>query len=690
MKKLSKQVLCVSLALIFFAFSMVAVSAAEAEGCFNKFSDTVYDFSGFINSSDGTLSEANNGGYLRQHKSNTNSYNTVKQVTEDGMSALELAHGIGGPAAYIQPQTYVDLDNNEANYFTKAHIAFRIKVTGNDTDPFALTFRENGSVEVGIVEFRNGKIKFLGQELCSYRLDTWYDFDLRVDLTQQWGYLKLREKDAEQWTEYERFCENFTSPQNGNVYSCKSSFWIAWQYLGTKATDAKVYLTNLMQNTDEGTSQIALSSNFDTESSDDWYRIWSSAPNHALAGVQVSSNTNLDSRYYWLLQNFGAGGANISNRDVDGDGDLECVITTAPGKSVHNMMIKRPWGGSAGNASGQTHIFKFKMGIGSGESLRYFGIRFSNGTDYNLIRMYNNMVKLATDINEFPSDAVISKTTPGYLYDCAVIYDAAGKCFVVSITDEEGKQFTSQVDLSSVNADVAGPHFAHQSYSDSEEAYEMYIDDVSWEVLPDAAAVESAGISWENPDQASLDESVVIVCSEPLDQEKCVGNAGIAPSVEVTIEADGAPAELPYILSTEDNRLIISLMDLDPGVNYKVTASGITTLRGQELLVPVSASFTTTTDKVTAATPTKSGNTVSATVTAPYANGKEVILIVGVYDGQDKLIDVMNVAGTATRSEPVTLTADVSAYSSSGGQLRAFVWSDYNTMQPYSGIGVFE
>ena len=216
MKKLSNRALGVALAIMLCVISVYGASALETDGCFNKFSDTIYDFSGFKTTSNGALDGSfDNGGYLFKHHSNTDAFNTVKGVTEDGKTALELAHGVGGGSAYIQPQTY----NDKTNVFQKAHISFSIKITENDTDPFALTFREDGQESIGIVTFQKGKIKLFSQDAIDYNLNTWYEIDARVDLTSNWGYFKIRQQGETQWTEFERFYDKLTSPQNGNVYT---------------------------------------------------------------------------------------------------------------------------------------------------------------------------------------------------------------------------------------------------------------------------------------------------------------------------------------------------------------------------------------------------------------------------------------------------------------------------------------
>ncbi len=681
MKKMSKRVLSITLALILCLSSMYVVFGAETVGCFNKFSDTVYDFSGFKTTSNGALDSAfDNGGYLFKHHSNTNAYNTVKGVVEDGKTALELAHGVNGDASYIQPQTY----NDQSNTFKKAHISFSIKITGNDTDPFSLTFREPKAESVGIVTFKNSKIRLFNQDSYDYSLNTWYDIDVRVDLTSNWGYFKIREQGETQWTEFERFYDKLISPQNSSAYSCTSSFWIAWQYLGKSAKEAKVYLTDLMQDTDDGTMRVTASNNFDTSSVDDWYRTWSTAANHAIDGIQASSNTTLDSRYYWLIQNGGTGKASVENRDVDGDGDLECVLTTSAGNNTQNVLRKMAFGND-GETTNRTHVIRFKMGISTDEALRYFGVRFYGGKEYEMIRMYNGQVKLATASGTFTNKLFTAKANK--LYDCEVIYDANAKICIASVTDEEGKQYTSNVSLSSYDVFV-GPFFSAKGYSSS-PACDLYIDDFSWETMPAAASIESAGIGWDNDTDASLDESVVITCSETLNQEQNIGSAGTEPSVSVEITENGAPVQIPYSLSTEANKLFVNLMDLEPGAAYVVTVSGIKTLRGDSLVVPVSVSFNTTQDSITATEPTKAGNIVSTTVDAPYVNGKKAMLVIGVYDASGKLIDVINKVGLAKRGENSTITMDVSAYSGAA-MLRAFVWSDYNTLIPYSTVGDFK
>ena len=114
MRVLSKRLMGVFLSFVLCALSAVTVSAEDATGCFNKLSDTVYDFSGYKISSGILDDKTDNGGYFRKHHANTNAFNTVKSVSEDGMNALELAHGVGGDPSYIMPVTYFD----EANVFT--------------------------------------------------------------------------------------------------------------------------------------------------------------------------------------------------------------------------------------------------------------------------------------------------------------------------------------------------------------------------------------------------------------------------------------------------------------------------------------------------------------------------------------------------------------------------------------------
>lgn len=670
MRVLSKRLMGVFLSFVLCALSAVTVSAEDATGCFNKLSDTVYDFSGYKISGGILDDKTDNGGYFTKHHSNTNAFNTVKSVSEDGMNVLELTHGVGGASSYIMPRTYFD----QAKVFTKAHVAFSIKITGNDTDPFALTFRESGKGEAQIVTFQSGKIKFFGQDAADYELNTWYDFDARVDLTSNWGYFKMRRHGDDEWTDFERFYENI---------NCTSSFWIGWQYFKKSSTGAKVYLTNFMQNTDEGTNRVSAPSSFDTADLNDWYRSWSANPNHKLDGINVSSAPNLDSRSYWVLQNVGLGKATIVNRDVDGDGDFESVISTSPKNATHNMMMKYPF--AKGDTADRTHVMRFKMGIGDGNSERYFGFRDSTGAENRLILMYSNKVKLAASKNKFPSNPVIAKTKADYLYDCEVIYNAGAKLCVVSVTDDEGKQYTSKVDLGTYNP-IVGPFFDHRGQGDAAESYDLYVDDFSWETLPDTASAESVGIAWDDDTNASLDERVIVTCSETLNQEKCIGNAGVTPSVSVTVTENGQFVQVPYALRTDGNKLFVDFDELEPNRAYTVSVSGITTLRGGT--VDAEANFTTTSDRVTATKPSKSGNTVSSAVSAPYANGKKVMLIVGIYDESGKLVNVINEVGTAKRGVNTVIKADVSAYADAA-EMRAFVWSDYNTLHPYSQASVF-
>ena len=83
----------------------------------------------------------------------------------------------------------------------------------------------------------------------------------------------------------------------------------------------------------------------------------------------------------------------------------------------------------------------------------------------------------------------------------------------------------------------------------------------------------------------------------------------------MTVTENDQFVQVPYALRTDGNKLFVDFDELEPNSAYTVSVSGITTLRGGT--VDAEANFTTTSDRVTATKPSKSGNTVSSAVSAP-------------------------------------------------------------------------
>ena len=254
----------------------------------------------------------------------------------------------------------------------------------------------------------------------------------------------------------------------------------------------------------------------------------------------------------------------------------------------------------------------------------------------------------------------------GVLYDCEVIYDQINKKIYASILNEEGKRFSNVINL---NEHL---YLKRIFFCDSTSVTStMYIDDFTWDIYEaDQLTFNGAALKSGANNSANLDDEVSFTYQ----------GASIKHDATVAVTKGGTTVDASeYTVTAKNNVYTVSFNELEKGGNYTVTLSGVKSLY-DETIEDKSITFTAASTGVTATAPAVANDIASTTVTSYYSKGKNVCLLVALYDATGKITEVVTTEAVADarEGEPVSIDLSAKTYTTA----KAFIWSELSKLVP--------
>lgn len=602
---------------------------------YNTFSDTVWKFDG--NNLGNYINTSVNGNYDESTgKTNTVALEKIGDVTALAMHQNDAQSG-------LQAIPY------QSTSFTALHSKFSIMKKGGDIGNFGFNLKSGSYPQGSIIRMTGKEIYFMWKKIGEYDLNTWYDFDIKIDLTQKYAHLEMKASSDSSWKTYDMPYTNIYRPdKNQTATTMDTADKIYFQWYGNAADGGDVYITNYMQNTNSGLvpTMNAHNDSFDT-----------------LNIVQTSA---AEANYTngWYAQNFNASTAAIEN--VNG----ENMLKIESDEKVYAQISKEPMY----SASNALHRIRVKMSgadDGSDRNILYatlnkYDTEYTKDIDVKVLEIKTTQFTLGDTAYSVALDA-------DKMYDVEFVYDAANKKMVVSLTADDGTQYVGSV-ASATTAGTWGPlaKIMIQNATDANGG-SICLDEFKWDILPSAAAVGT--VTNENgTNNAALDEWVTVQLAETID-------ATCLDDVSVTLTKDGNACTTPYTLVADGEALIVKFTQLDKESTYVINVSGVKTLLGRTPEVG-SLTFTTADSSFAVEKPVLSDSKISATVNSNYSHRKDGILVVAFYKGGC----LTNITSTPLNtSKGITTTdIDISSYAGTYETIKAFVFDSLDGLYPYA------
>ena len=626
---------------------------------YNNLSDTVWKFDG--NNLGNYISAALNG---NESESSANT-NTVALEKVDGKTALALHQKYSGTG--IQAITYM----NSNVRFNTLHTSFSIKKSGGDKGHFGINLRGLDAASAdktgSLLRMSEGKLYLLWTQIGTYDVDTWYDFDIKIDLTKKYAHLEMKASADSIWKTYDMPYGNMYAPSsNTTIATVASAERIYIQWAGGTADGGDVYITDFMQNTADG---LVPTLNAHNDSFDSF--------------TTQTGNASLNSTNGWYCENFSGASATAEVTNVDGENMLKI---TSEANTGYAGIYKRPMYSAANvlhririRMSGPTIDDSNKVILSFNDvekdyTFDTYPVTTGGNTTNNTYVSYVVMLEREKIVIGDTEHAVT--LSENKMYDVEIVYDSANKTLKAAVTTPEGVQYVNNVAneiTKYIGTEEAWGNLSRvliQNYTSGGGF--VYIDDFKWDILPSTAA-DGVVTNENGTDNASVDEWVSVKYAETIDSSKL-------DAVKVTLTKGGEAFESPYTLVANGEELVVKFAELDDASAYEVTVSGVTTLLGRTPSANTLA-FSTATGTISVAKPTLSENVIRTTVNSNYSHGKDGVLVVAFYNGG--CLSNITYTPLNTAKGETTTEVNISSYSDYD-VVKAFVLDSFLGLYPYA------
>lgn len=662
------------IALLLIAIMCVpTLSVCASSGCYNVLGTRAWSFS-----------ESADPDYYIGSKGNTLADKCDFEICDiDGSRALHAYIAKGDSAApsadsaanakNVNAATY----DNKDNQFTKLCLEFKIKRTSSVASGFGVFLKDyNANQQAEILRMtKTKKLRFMGHEVADYSLNAWYDLKMLIDLDTRMGSIGIKGEGDSEYAYYNvpfsLLCAASSNEANAPSINLTEAGKILYMFLGSdKTVEQNVYITNLKQNT--FAAALTREMTYYGQDFEDVSALSDavmSFSGHQYGDTQISTNRVADSKDNFLLEN-GAGDPNTSySIETLSDGNKVLALIKNTGSTKTGQCVQKYLDSSLYKIA-KLHRFSFKIGGSKDAADKLIRLRSENNTMPKIIQIKNGLVQIMDGSSWVTVENLEESYNPNHLYECNIYYDTITKKATYSVTDTKGVQYFKSVNLDS---DLARLVILNNTSSGA--ASTMYVDDYAWYVYRDSGTAENAACSIESGlyEDASLDEYAIFDYNEPIDSGKLT-------EVTVTVKANGTSITPDYSLDAKKGYLEVKLKNLTPSTQYEVSVSSAATLL-ERTAPDATVSFTTTATTVRAAKPQYTDTAVKTSVTSGYAHGKNGVFIVGLYNSDGVRYKVIAVPFVAERGKECTPSIDLS--SESFERAKAFVWSDFYTMEPY-------
>lgn len=666
LKKLLVLLLCVILTVPTF-------TAMAASKLFNSLSSTIHTFS------DVDLQNYNMEDFIGATINNNDTNNSFEISEIDGVKALHTYCAKDGTASKnVNAATYYDTNN----YFTKLSLDFKIKRAGDIKNDFGVYLRDysvtpSSNQQVEVFQLRNeGKIRFLGSDVCTYQKDTWYDIEMLMDFDTKFGKIGVKKDGESSFTYYEVPFKLLPQAGTDNLaLTFSKSAKICFMFTGSTTTTQHSYITNLKQNIftnplDRKMSEYTQDFEGSTLLKDHTMSI---AQSHKYGDTLVTTNALADSKSNFLLEN-GAGDTNTSYSIETINGNNVLALNKQTGSTKAYQCVQKYLNSTLYKTS-PYHLFSFKIGgtkdgnnkqillRRQGSSALENSVKLQNGKLYIYDKTKASWVEVENLGNDFD---------PTYLYQCYFYYNSQNHYLTYGVTTKDGENHFRTITL-----DSDFERFIIQNNGGAQS--NLYIDDFMWTILPEKSYDALVSVKSGEVADASIDETLVFDYTEPI-SDTCLNE------VAITTIKNGELVTTPYTLEVKGGKLLVKFSKLDESSYYEVKVEGAKTSLLKEVDEAFIA-FTTTSSVISATTPVCDDLVVKTKVSTGYSEGKDGVLIVCLYNEDNVREKIILNPFTAKRNEENIVTIDISGETFTKAE--AFVWSDFMGMQAYSKNSVF-
>lgn len=643
MKKLLSIMLCVAL-LVTLAPTVFAANAV----CKQTLSETVWNFS---ESSD--IDAYGTPG-------NTTNLTTISIVDGAGIT------GAAGDAAMVISRN----DNYNVNISCVSHAStptievsevatkFSFKVSTKDA-MFKHIFRDPTGGDFNAVYFLGGHTYLFGINVGApaYAVDTWYDVEVYANIPMGYGKLKLKESSASTWKEYCVIANNYTENEDGTatkglLYGKTATNRLGFGIQGENAT---VHIDNYYQNEADVKCEFLPSEDFSN-------------------GMGSWKTTNVDD-FDFLT---------VGTHDLNGNYVLKMAANEGESKGGKNSNVNKEIPPDIRSKAPLNTNYHFKFKFGGEHVYGSIGASLKTGTnEIFIVKVADNSLRFFSGLVDNTDGVVVindafGPRNPETLYEAEAVYNPSTARLTAVVTNAEGKQFIETY----TGTTLAGvpTQFAFRNHSVEPYTSVAYFDDFETDFLDtNGPAFVSSDVLSGFDTAAALDETAVFTYDRTINQ------AALTEAV-VTLNNEELSAE-EYTITSDGNKVLVTLNDLELATQYTVAVSGVKDIIGNASSDAPSITFTTADTDIIATQPVLNGTTLSTNVTSYYANGKKITLILAVYDSTETTLEkVKPVEFTANNRDGEVVSYDFAEIlaDAEGKVIKGFVWSDFNTMTPYA------
>lgn len=647
MKKLLSILLCIA-----FMASLTPVVFAAETGFMNVMSDKVWTFSE-MTEVDGVYGSTGNASELSPVELAPD-----KGLNGAGDTALSITRGTDNKNVNISFVKYTPIEVRASEF--KVKFNFNVNVTATK---IKFVFRDETLGDYNALECVNGKVYFLGQELTTYKKETWYDVEMLFNIPLGYGQLKIKENSLNDFETY-YVISNYVEYNTDNTIKNKGLFYGKTETvrlgMGLETNPGVVYIDNYYQNYADVDTDILASDDF----SNGYTNIWAKTNIDGKAFVTLGEHTINGNKVLRIASNEG---------ETKGDANSN-VAQKIPTKTISKASLDT------------NYHFSYKFG---GDTPNAIGgsLQTANGTgnkEIFIAKILNHKMVFFSGLTD-ATDGVVSLTGFGdidedTLYDVEAVYNPKNSKLTAVITNGEGKQFIATYGGSTISG--LPTRFAIRNHSTDETGKSIvYFDDFKADILDtNGPKLKEALILSGYEQNASLDETIIFTYDRTINQA-ALTDAVVKLNDEVLSSDD-------YTITSDGKKVLVTLKDLDKGASYTLTLENVKDIisNASEDVGEFSFKTSSTDIKVDSLSLNEDGK-LSAKVTSYYAEGKEIRFIVVIYDSEETMIKhAQAIPVLADNRNGEVIEEDFSsvlANKEDGDKVKAFVWSDFDTMVPF-------
>lgn len=659
MKKLLKGTsLLLMLTLVLTTIFPIGTFAKETNTANNSGTSNVMTFDNLAE--DQTLANylhSNSVNFLNEN----NMLENIDTTTENkrAMIAAESENNGFGNSLYIETSNYYQSSvfiyrmNNSSSVSHNFHTEFSFKNT--NAANFCLSIGGNHL----LIFTKEGYVYAFGEQLDTCTHNVWHDVKFTYCPTISTARIEIKDSTSSAWKKYDLLLTNNTIANNTKTYH-----QVAFSNQRNTTNLVKAYVDNVyFTNIDVAdVAPVFYESDFEEDGDFEYYS--------GLGGSWTKTKWQFEN--YWTTtdgtttQNVTAELAQLAGYD-----GKVLEIENVSGVHKNAQLNLRPFGTGTVTDNGAIHSINFKLG--------YDGMK-----DYAMIKL--GLDSVVTDsgadgvtavklkdgklyLNGEAEANVVSGVNilPDKMYDFSVLYKGDGTYKSIIFTDLDGTQYKQELSLGN------GAIKNLTIYFPTGNLAKIYFDDLTWSAF-NAASFDTTGnalISGYETTGAALDDGAEI----KLNQTPDLSNA-----VTVTVTKDGVAATPEYKLIDTADGMAVKFTKLDKNAEYEVTVSGIKNMAGTALADQTVSFKTLNYDYEVSKPEISASNVVTVNAKSAYLDFGAYIIVAKYNGGVLEDIDqkVININSNETQ------TFEFDPGFTDATEVKAFVWSDYQTLIPLS------